>query len=114
MIMAHADLMTDVRQAFREWVSGEAPTPRSELKRNLLSPPSTPPLAKLSPGKDRLMTDLLNRILRTESIATIVGLVLFASGRVQTMEEAVALGAVIGPLVLGRSYVKARDGNRLR
>jgi hypothetical protein len=27
------------------------------------------------------------------------------------MEEAMALGAVIGPIVLGRSYVKARDGD---
>ena len=57
-----------------------------------------------------VMTSLLKRLLRTESLATIVGLVLFATGRVETMEEALALGAVIGPLVLGRSYVKARTG----
>ncbi len=54
-----------------------------------------------------ILKDLLNRLIRTESLATLAGLVLFITGRVETMEEALALGAVIGPLVLGRSVVKA-------
>ncbi len=52
------------------------------------------------------LNNLLDRLLRTESLATIAGFVLFVTGRVETMEEALALGAVIGPLVLGRSVVK--------
>lgn len=54
------------------------------------------------------ITDLVQRLLRTETIATIVGLVLFSIGRVDTLEEGAALGAIIAPIVLGRSYVKAR------
>lgn len=57
-----------------------------------------------------ILKDLLTRLLRTESLATLVGLVLYVTGRVESMEEAIALGVIIGPLVLGRSVVKARQG----
>lgn len=53
------------------------------------------------------MRNLLHRLLRTESLVTIAGLIIYLTGRVETLEEALALAVVIVPLVLGRSIVKA-------
>jgi hypothetical protein len=54
--------------------------------------------------------DLLKRILRTESLAAIAGVVLFATGHVTTLEEGIVAGGGLIALILGRSVVKAKGG----
>ncbi len=52
------------------------------------------------------LNDILNRLLQRETLFSIIGIVIFLSGRVETMEQAVALAGVVGPIVLGRSIAK--------
>ena len=54
--------------------------------------------------------DLVKRILRTESLAAIAGVVLFATGQVTTLEEGIVAGGGLIALILGRSVVKAKGG----
>lgn len=75
--------------------------------------PSEPQSAAASanPATTRRLTPLQNlieRLFRTESLATIAATALVATGIISTQEEAIALIGAVVPLVLGRSYVKAR------
>lgn len=54
---------------------------------------------------------VIRRAFERETIATGVALYFVYTGRVQTMEEAVALVGTIVTLVTGRSWVKARRGS---
>jgi hypothetical protein len=54
--------------------------------------------------------DLVKRLLRTETLAAIVGVVLFSSGQVTTLEEGIVAGGGLIALILGRSVVKAKGG----
>lgn len=56
-----------------------------------------------------MLNDLLSRLLRTETLAVIAALVLFALGRVETLEEALAMSATVSSYIVGRSMVKAND-----
>jgi len=49
---------------------------------------------------------LLARLLRTESLVTLAGFGLYLTGRIESLEEAIAVTGVVAPLVLGRSYAK--------
>ena len=55
--------------------------------------------------------DLIKRLLRTETLAAIAGVVLFSSGQVSSLEEGVVAGGGIVALILGRSYVKGKGGS---
>ena len=52
--------------------------------------------------------DLIKRLLRTETLAAIAGVVLFSSGQVSSLEEGVVAGGGIVALILGRRYVKGK------
>lgn len=54
-----------------------------------------------------MIADLIERLLRTETLVTIFALVMYLTGRVETLDQAMALATVTAPLVLGRSAVKA-------
>ena len=54
-----------------------------------------------------VIADLMQRLLRTESLITIFALAMFVTGKVSSVDEAVALATVTIPLVLGRSIAKA-------
>lgn len=51
---------------------------------------------------------LISRAFERETLVTLASLYLIATGRVTTMEEAVATIGTVTTLVLGRSWVKAR------
>lgn len=55
--------------------------------------------------------DLIKRLLRTETLAAIAGVVLFSSGQVASLEEGIVAGGGIVALILGRSYVKGKGGS---
>ena len=60
---------------------------------------------------NQLPQDLIKRLLRTETLAAIAGVVLFSSGQVSSLEEGVVAGGGIVALILGRSYVKGKGGS---
>jgi hypothetical protein len=55
-----------------------------------------------------IITDLIRRVLRTETLVTIAALILIATGQVDGMAEAVGVIGSASTLVLGRSIVKAK------
>jgi hypothetical protein len=60
---------------------------------------------------NQLPQDLIKRLLRTETLAAIAGVVLFTSGQVSSIEEGIVAGGGIVALILGRSYVKGKGGS---
>lgn len=59
------------------------------------------------------LVDLAERLFRTETLVVIVALYLVGTGRVQTMQEGIALAAAASTYIGGRSYAKASQTKAL-
>lgn len=53
-----------------------------------------------------VLTDFVERLLRTETLVAIAAIVLVATGRVASIDEALAVAGPATALILGRSWVK--------